>query len=135
MKINMTFKAKAICKVYDKSDNTKGPDNRTLDIEMDAHTAANFLFKFTPYAFEMGEYKVLINHDGLNNIKGISFHKDDDLIIVANQNQFLSEVLEGYERITVIERLSSMMEFSAFSSSNEDNDEVLDEFDDNIKMD
>lgn len=134
MKINMTFKVQAICKVYSKSDDTKVQDNKTLDIEMDSHMAANFLFKFTPYAFEMGEFKVLLNHDGYNNLIGISFHKDDDLYIVANRNQFLAEVLEGYERINIMERLSNIVEYSAFSSSAPDNDEILDEFDDNIDM-
>ena len=134
MKINMTFNVSAICKVYSKSDTDKAADNKTLNIDMDAHTAINFLFKFAPYGFNMGEFKVLIVHDGYNNLQGISFHRDDDLYIVTNVNQFLSDILEGYERIIMMERLSNIVETSSFSSSTPDSGEVLDEFDDDVDM-
>ena len=135
MKIDMSFKVTALCKVYNTTQETD-VDNMELTLELDVKQAMNFLFKFTPNTFDYQQFKVHLSHDDHHVLTVISFRVKNNLYIVTNKDKFLSEVLEGYERIRMMEKLSSIIEFSGFTSSTPDSDEVLEEedFESNIDI-
>ena len=130
----MSFTVKANMKCFDIGENVSGGTNVDIDITMDSNIAEYFLFKFSPYVFEMGQFKVLIKHDGYNKLEAISMQDDKTIYIVRNKEQFLADVLEGYLDLKLLEKMNSTINTQAINLVSEDEEEVLDEFDDDIDM-
>ena len=134
MKINMTFNTEVICKRFETGENKEG-ENTTIQLTLDVNDAAAILFIFSPNIFELSNgYKCIIKLDPQDRepVKNISFIKDDYIYIVLSNNTFLSSILEGYERIRFMEKMSGIVEFTDFESSaprTDEEDKVIDEFD------
>ena len=111
----ITFKTNKYPKI-DKSINQDGVITdkvEKIDIELNLTEtdAANFLFKFTPNGFKIGEYNVLITFDGYHKLKNIVLNKEDYIYIVYNMNQVISQIHEGYFRLITMNKINSILEF------------------------
>lgn len=139
MDIFNTFQVTASVNKYPKLDSSinyegilsdkinKGELHLTLDKVM----AANFLFKFTPSAFKYTEeYTVIFRYNNNSkNLLNIIFEKDDNIFIVTNTLQLLTQIHEGYIRLCLQSKVNSLLDF-AFDIENEDYNKIEDEFED-----
>jgi hypothetical protein len=82
----------------------------------------------------MGNFKVFIKHDGYNKLEAISMQDDKTIYIVRNKEQFLADVLEGYLDLKLLEKMNSTINTQSITLLSDDEEEVLDEFDDDIDM-
>lgn len=136
MQINSTFKVTFNVNKYPKQDpsiNTEGRitdkmEKMELEFELDEKMAGNFLFKFSPSMFELGDYKVGIRFDQFFKMINIILTKDDDVYIVTNMVELLSKIHEGYFRIISMQKLNDIMEFDF--NLQEDYDDIHEEFED-----
>ena len=136
MQINSTFKVTFNVNKYPKQDpsiNTEGRitdkmEKLELEFELDEKMAGNFLFKFSPSMFELGDYKVGIRFDHFFKMINIILTKDDDVYIVTNMVELLSKIHEGYFRIISMQKLNDIMEFDF--NLQEDYDDIHEEFED-----
>lgn len=134
MKLNLTVTINVPCKKCEKEKHGE-IDNTELELVLNILDCSNFLFKFGSNTFKLGDYKAYIMPDPMTGkIKSISFLDDDYVYVVRDKNLFLGEVLAGYEKMRMLEKLSSIAEFTECQSSAPTSDEILDEFDDNVDM-
>lgn len=123
MKVNSTITVTARCRVYDRGDSNNYKDTQDIDLSMDIVTAANFLLRVCPYAFQVDGYKVIFHMDNLT-ADGLQFVKDDEIFVVTNFAQFMSDIHLGYIKLIMMSKLDDIMEFD-FNSLYDD---VEDEF-------
>lgn len=136
MKINSSFKVTFNVNKYPKEDSSvvyegvlqDKMEKLDLEFELDEKTAGNFLFKFAPSVFSLGDYNVGIRYDNVFRMKNIILTKDDYIYIVTNTVKLLSDIHEGYFRIISMQKLNDIMEFD-FNIA-EDLDEIHEEFED-----
>lgn len=135
MKLNMTFNITVETKRFTNGDDINAGENIDLDLTMNTIEAGLFLFKISKNVFQYQDYKVLIMPDSATGeAKSISFLTDEYTYIVRSKNKFYNDILTGYEKIRLLEKLSAMAEYAEFQSSAPSDDEILDEFDDNIDV-
>jgi len=139
MQINSTFKVIFKVNKFPKGDASivqEGTiqdkiEKLELEFDLDEKMAGNFLFKFSPSMFEMGEYKVGIRFDQFFKMINIILTKDDNVYIVTNMVELLSKIHEGYFRIISMQKLNDIMEFDF--NLQEDYDEIHEEFEDEME--
>lgn len=128
MNLTITFDTTVVAKVFNSE--KVSTDNTIINLKLSKHDASTILFKFTPCKFEMAGYRWLLTVDHLSGkMEQILLYdpEKDCSYVVVNRVQFLSEVLEGYERITLMERISSIVDYSSLQSSAPEDDEILEE--------
>ena len=130
MTINQTVKLVAHCKRYEADAASLGEgENVTLDLELKEMDLCRFLFKFMPSIFQLGAYKVA--YSDINGKPNYAFYKDEDVYVVVNPQQFISELINGYERLRVSARLQNIfdVEENYWAAEANDSEEPVDEFD------
>lgn len=122
MNFNMTFTVTARCDKFTKGDNTSEKiDTVDLNIPMDKDKSMNFLFRFMPSSFDLDDYKVLLKFDNYNKLNAVILIDDEFLYVVKNFNQFINDIIEGYNRTRVTEKIVSILDFD-FDTFNEINE-------------
>ena len=125
MTLNMEFTVTARCRVYDKSDDSKEPYTEDIDLHLNKDQAMGLLLRFAPSHFALDEFKISFHKDGIGDIDGIILIKDNKHYVIKNTNQFISDVHEGYFRLLMLNKLSSLLEMPEIAF---DDSEVVDEF-------
>ena len=81
-----------------------------LELYLGEEDARNFIFKQTPIAFFVDEFKVLMKPD--NNFNwSITLFKDEYIYIVLNSDQVLSYIEENYINLIVIRKVANVLSF------------------------
>ena len=134
MKLDMTFTVTVSVRRYEL-DNLPDEDglfygeNTDLDLTMNTLEAGCFLFKTAKNIFKYRNYKVLMVAKNSGEIGGISFEDGKYTYVVRSLELFISEVLAGYEKIRLLEKMAAIAEYAEFTSSAPNDDKVIDEFD------
>ena len=81
-----------------------------LELYLGEEDARNFIFKQTPIAFFVDEFKVLMKPD--NNFNwSITLFKDEYIYIVLNSDQVLSYIEENYINLIVMRKVANVLSF------------------------
>ena len=135
MRLNMSFNVTVETKRFKTGETEDAGENVDLEFVMTALDAGLFLFKVSKNVFEYSGYKVYIATDNLSGeIKGIAFNNDEYSYVVRSKNKFMSDILDGYEKIRLLEKMAGIAEYAQSQLSAPDEDDILDEFDDNVHI-
>ena len=81
-----------------------------LELYLGEEDAKNFIFKQSPIAFFVDEFKVLMKPD--NNFNwSITLFKDEYIYIVLNSDQVLSFIEENYINLIVMRKVANVLSF------------------------
>ena len=81
-----------------------------LELYLGEEDARNFIFKQSPIAFFVDEFKVLMKPD--NNFNwSITLFKDEYIYIVLNYDQVLSYIEENYINLVVMRKVANVLSF------------------------
>ena len=81
-----------------------------LELYLGEEDAKNFIFKQSPIAFFVDEFKVLMKPD--NNFNwSITLFKDEYIYIVLNSDQVLSNIEENYINLVVMRKVANVLSF------------------------
>ena len=81
-----------------------------LELYLGEEDAKKFIFKQTPIAFFVDEFKVLMKPD--NNFNwSITLFKDEYIYIVLNSDQVLSYIEENYINLIVMRKVANVLSF------------------------
>ena len=81
-----------------------------LELYLGEEDAKNFIFKQSPIAFFVDEFKVLMKPD--NNFNwSITLFKDEYIYIVLNSDQVLSCIEENYINLVVMRKVANVLSF------------------------
>ena len=81
-----------------------------LELYLGEEDAKNFIFKQSPIAFFVDEFKVLMKPD--NNFNwSITLFKDEYIYIVLNSDQVLSYIEENYINLVVMRKVANVLSF------------------------
>ena len=81
-----------------------------LELYLGEEDAKKFIFKQSPIAFFVDEFKVLMKPD--NNFNwSITLFKDEYIYIVLNSDQVLSYIEENYINLVVMRKVANMLSF------------------------
>jgi hypothetical protein len=137
MQINMNFEVEAKCYEFSSIKELKNIENyRTATIEkvtlkMNKFDAANFLYRFSPSSFNIGDYKIALRFDENHSLSGIMMknNKSNNIFLVINFDDLLYQINEAFIRIRTLEKMGALLELDFEDSIKMDNDGLLDEFD------
>ena len=81
-----------------------------LELYIGEEDAKKFIFKQSPIAFFVDEFKVLMKPD--NNFNwSITLFKDEYIYIVLNSDQVLSYIEENYINLVVMRKVANVLSF------------------------
>ena len=81
-----------------------------LELYLGEEDANKFIFKQSPIAFFVDEFKVLMKPD--NNFNwSITLFKDEYIYIVLNSDQVLSYIEENYINLVVMRKVANVLSF------------------------
>ena len=81
-----------------------------LELYLGEEDAKNFIFKQSPIAFFVDEFKVLMKPN--NNFNwSITLFKDEYIYIVLNSDQVLSFIEENYINLIVMRKVANVLSF------------------------
>ena len=81
-----------------------------LELYLGEEDAKKFIFKQSPIAFFVDEFKVLMKPD--NNFNwSITLFKDEYIYIVLNSDQILSYIEENYINLVVMRKVANVLSF------------------------
>ena len=81
-----------------------------LELYLGEEDARNFIFKQSPIAFFVDEFKLLMKPD--NNFNwSITLFKDEYIYIVLNYDQVLSYIEENYINLVVMRKVANVLSF------------------------
>ena len=81
-----------------------------LELYLGEEDAKKFIFKQSPIAFFVDEFKVLMKPD--NNFNwSITLFKDEYIYIVLNSDQVLSYIEENYINLIVMRKVANVLSF------------------------
>ena len=133
MKLNLSFSVTVETRKYKIGDKTDPGENTDLDITLNVFEASLFLFRIGKPSFEYQNYKILIlPNQSTGELKSIIFNTETHSYIVRSPQSFMIDVLAGYEKIRMLEKLAAIADYAEYSTAPEE--EILDEFDDNIDV-
>ena len=82
-----------------------------LELYLGEEDAKKFIFKQSPIAFFVDEFKVLMKPD--NNFNwSITLFKDEYIYIVLNYDQVLSYIEENYINLVVMRKVANVLSFN-----------------------
>ena len=103
------------CNKY-KKDNIQTEEDKLdpvkvdLELYLGEEDAEKFIFKQSPIAFFVDEFKVLMKPD--NNFNwSITLFKDEYIYIVLNSDQVLSYIEENYINLVVMRKVANVLSF------------------------
>ena len=100
------YKKDTIQEEEDKLD----PVKVDLELYLGEEDAKKFIFKQSPIAFFVDEFKVLMKPD--NNFNwSITLFKDEYIYIVLNSDQVLSFIEENYINLIVMRKVANVLSF------------------------
>ena len=100
------YKKDTIQEEEDKLD----PVKVDLELYLGEEDAKKFIFKQSPIAFFVDEFKVLMKPD--NNFNwSITLFKDEYIYIVLNSDQVLSYIEENYINLVVMRKVANVLSF------------------------
>ena len=100
------YKKDTIQEKEDKLD----PVKVDLELYLGEEDAKKFIFKQSPIAFFVDEFKVLMKPD--NNFNwSITLFKDEYIYIVLNSDQVLSYIEENYINLVVMRKVANVLSF------------------------
>ena len=100
------YKKDTIHEEEDKLD----PVKVDLELYLGEEDAKKFIFKQSPIAFFVDEFKVLMKPD--NNFNwSITLFKDEYIYIVLNSDQVLSCIEENYINLVVMRKVANVLSF------------------------
>ena len=100
------YKKDTIQTEEDKSE----PVKVDLELYLGEEDAKKFIFKQSPIAFFVDEFKVLMKPD--NNFNwSITLFKDEYIYIVLNSDQVLSYIEENYINLVVMRKVANVLSF------------------------
>ena len=100
------YKKDTIQEKEDKLD----PVKVDLELYLGEEDARNFIFKQSPIAFFVDEFKVLMKPD--NNFNwSITLFKDEYIYIVLNSDQVLRYIEENYINLVVMRKVANVLSF------------------------
>ena len=100
------YKKDTIQEEEDKLD----PIKVDLELYLGEEDAKKFIFKQSPIAFFVDEFKVLMKPD--NNFNwSITLFKDEYIYIVLNSDQVLSYIEENYINLIVMRKVANVLSF------------------------
>lgn len=108
----------------------------SIELDLDKSTAAKFLFRFLPSTFTAGDYTVKIqtlNNDAVS----VSLHRyHSEVFVVINTSEFLTDILNGFNKLSLYDNISTVYDYINKNDdiANEDNDTILDEFEDDVEL-
>jgi hypothetical protein len=126
MKFENTFNVIARCRIYEKGD-TENYHTDDIVLHFNKEKAMCFLFRFSPYAFSIDNFKVIFHMDG-TSVDGLQLVDNDNIYIVTNLNQLFIEVHEGYFNILAFEKINNILTFDF--NTNYSSEDIEDEFGD-----
>ena len=86
------------------------PAKVDLELYLGEEDAKKFIFKQSPIAFFVDEFKVLMKPD--NNFNwSITLFKDEYIYIVLNSDQVLSYIEENYINLIVMRKVANVLSF------------------------
>ena len=113
--IKSKFSITMRCNKY-KKDNIKTEEDKLdpvkvdLELYLGEEDAKKFIFKQSPIAFFVDEFKVLMKPD--NNFNwSITLFKDEYIYIVLNSDQVLSYIEENYINLIVMRKVANVLSF------------------------
>lgn len=130
MTITRTVKMAVNCKKYEvNAPSLSEGESITLDLELKEADLGKFLFKFAPNMFQLGGYKVA--YSNLNGKPNYAFYKNRDVYIVVNPQQFISELINGYESLRISAHVLNLLDIenTYWAADSDESDEPVDEFD------
>ena len=113
--IKSKFSITMRCNKY-KKDNIQTEEDKLdpvkvdLELYLGEEDAKKFIFKQSPIAFFVDEFKVLMKPD--NNFNwSITLFKDEYIYIVLNSDQVLSYIEENYINLIVMRKVANVLSF------------------------
>ena len=100
------YKKDTIQEEEDKLD----PIKVDLELYLGEEDAKKFIFKRSPIAFFVDEFKVLMKPDNNFNCS-ITLFKDEYIYIVLNSDQVLSYIEENYINLVVMRKVANVLSF------------------------
>jgi hypothetical protein len=112
--IKSKFSVTMRCNKYKKdtiqAEDKLDPVKVDLELYLGEEDARNFIFKQSPIAFFVDEFKVLMKPD--NNFNwSITLFKDEYIYIVLNSDQVLSYIEENYINLVVMRKVANVLSF------------------------
>lgn len=112
--IKSKFSVTMRCNKYKKdtiqTEDKLDPVKVDLELYLGEEDARNFIFKQSPIAFFVDEFKVLMKPD--NNFNwSITLFKDEYIYIVLNYDQVLSYIEENYINLIVMRKVANVLSF------------------------
>lgn len=112
--IKSKFSVTMRCNKYKKdtiqTEDKLDPVKVDLELYLGEEDARNFIFKQSPIAFFVDEFKVLMKPD--NNFNwSITLFKDEYIYIVLNYDQVLSYIEENYINLIVMRKVVNVLSF------------------------
>lgn len=112
--IKSKFSVTMRCNKYKKdtiqTEDKLDPVKVDLELYLGEEDARNFIFKQSPIAFFVDEFKVLMKPD--NNFNwSITLFKDEYIYIVLNYCQVLSYIEENYINLIVMRKVANVLSF------------------------
>ena len=112
--IKSKFSVNMRCNKYKKdtiqTEDKLDPVKVDLELYLGEEDAKKFIFKQSPIAFFVDEFKVLMKPD--NNFNwSITLFKDEYIYIVLNSDQVLSYIEENYINLVVMRKVANVLSF------------------------
>lgn len=112
--IKSKFSVTMRCNKYKKdtiqTEDKLDPVKVDLELYLGEEDARNFIFKQSPIAFFVDEFKVLMKPD--NNFNwSITLFKDEYIYIVLNYDQVLRYIEENYINLVVMRKVANVLSF------------------------
>ena len=111
MKMNTTFTV--IARGVDMH-NTEGL-HEDIELTFDRSSCEKLLLRFVPCNCFLlnNQYKMVIKYNNMHELLGLIIidNKNNKSYIVKNLSQLLYDVLDGYKRLVIMDKVSDIMEF------------------------
>lgn len=116
MTINNTFTVLARCKKYETGVIEPDLHSEIVDIDLtfNLESAEKFLFRFYSSKVLVDNYTLVYDIEGVVpniSIKGISLFDKRYTYIVRNASQLISEVINGYRSLIILDKFSTVSQF------------------------
>ena len=111
MEIINKFTVTARCRMLEEETTDESYNDIQIDLEMDRTDAMKFLFKFTPFMFQMTNgYQIFMKFgDDYRIIAMILVDVENEKkYIIVNPQQLWSEVLEAYDQIRLFDKITAL---------------------------
>lgn len=133
MTLNIDFTVTMRCAVYENSSTGLHDESYKTDIDFrfTRDDALNFLFKFTPQSFKLGDYKLLFAYNASHMVTGVTLYYKSNVYVVTNVNQVINDVYKGLLYLEQMDKVVDIMDFdfkAGLEFNTNGSEEIEDEF-------